>query len=148
MTTTTDDTTTHDPVRLRSEVEQFYADQMHALDEGRAEDWAATFAEDGVFAANAFPEPTVGRPALTEAVRATKAAHAAEGVVHRHWLGMLSVALRPDGSVLARCYALVVVTALGGATTIHRSTVCTDELVRSGAGWVVRHRSVTRDDLA
>lgn len=63
-------------------------------------------------------------------------------------LGMLSVAPRADGGVRARSYTLVIVTEPGGGTTIGRSTVCTDDPVPSGGGWLVRHRRVTRDDLA
>jgi 3-phenylpropionate/cinnamic acid dioxygenase small subunit len=148
LVTTTDGTITHDLARLRAEVEQFYAWQMQAMDDGRADEWAATFTEDGEFAANAFPEPTVGRPALAAAARAARAAQQAEGVVHRHWLSMVTVDPVGDETVRARCYALVIATRLGGATVIHRSTVCEDELVRAGDGWAVSRRSVTRDDLA
>jgi 3-phenylpropionate/cinnamic acid dioxygenase small subunit len=143
----TDGTMTRDATHLRAEIEQFYAWQMQALDDGRAEEWATTFTEDGEFAANAFPEPTVGREALTAAARQAHAAQASAGVVQRHWLGMLSVEPRDDGTVHARCYALVIGTELGGETALRRSTVCEDELVRAGDGWAVRRRSVTRDDL-
>jgi hypothetical protein len=145
--TTTDDPTTVDRGLLHAEVQDFYARQMQALDDGRAEAWAETFTEDGSFAANAHPEPTVGRPALVAAVRETVAALAAEDVVHRHWLGMLTVDPAPDGTVRARCYALVLAIPRGGSPVIHRSTVCEDVLVRAGDGWAVRTRQVTRDDL-
>jgi len=49
---------------------------------------------------------------------------------------------------VARCYALVVATHLGGTPALHRSTVCEDVLVRDGDAWLVRHRQVSRDDLA
>lgn len=144
---TTTDVVAVDPVRLRAEVEDFYARQMQLLDQGRAEEWAATFTPDGVFGANAFPEPTVGRDALTAAARDTRAGLDAQGMVHRHWLGMVTADPAGDDTVVARCYALVIATPKGGQPVIHRSTVCEDELQRSGDGFLVRHRWVTRDDL-
>ncbi|MEW2237233.1 nuclear transport factor 2 family protein, partial [Streptomyces sp. NPDC024062] len=43
-----------DPARpgtagLHGEITHFYARQMQALDDGRTDDWARTFTEDGVF---------------------------------------------------------------------------------------------------
>jgi uncharacterized protein (TIGR02246 family) len=132
---------------LHAELQDFYARQTHALDSGQAEAWAETFTEDGVFTANAHPRPTVGRAAITEAVRATVAELANDGVVHRHWFGMLAVEPGADGMVRTRFYALVIRTPLGGQPVIHRSTVAEDVLVRRGDRWLVVRRSVTRDDM-
>jgi hypothetical protein len=120
---------------------------MQLLDDGDAEGWAATFTEDGSFAANTYPEPTVGRTALATAVRRTHAELASLGVVHRHWLGMLNVNGQDDGTVSACCYALVIATPRGDQPTIHRSTTCQDVLVPHEDGYLVRSRMVTRDDL-
>jgi uncharacterized protein (TIGR02246 family) len=133
--------------QLHAELQDFYARQTHALDAGQAEVWAATFTEDGVFVANAHPTPTRGRAAITEAVRATAAELAAEGVVHRHWFGMLAIDPGADGVVRTTFYALVIRTPKGGAPVIHRSTIAQDELVRPHGEWLVRRRSVARDDL-
>nr|WP_240942325.1 nuclear transport factor 2 family protein [Planosporangium thailandense] len=132
---------------MYAEVNDFYARQMHAIDSGQAETWAATFAEDGVFAANAYPRPTVGRAAIEEAVRTTAADLAAAGVVHRHWFGMLAVDDERDGVIRARYYALVIRTPKGGDPVIHRCTSAEDELVRRDGRLLVRRRLVTRDDL-
>jgi hypothetical protein len=133
---------------LYSRIQQFYAGQMQLLDAGAADEWAATFTVDGVFAANGFPQPARGRAAIMAGARQAVAERAGSGQVHRHWLGMLTVAPEPDGSVRATCYALVIQTERGGASTISRSTVCADLLVPEGDTWLVRHRQVTRDDLA
>ncbi|MCY1650518.1 nuclear transport factor 2 family protein [Streptomyces sp. SL203] len=142
-----------DPARpgtagLHGEITHFYARQMQALDDGRTDDWARTFTEDGVFLLHGGHDRAEGRPALAASSAKARAALAEQGVTHRHWLGMLTVDPRPDGSVVARCYALVVATHLGGTPALHRSTVCEDVLVRDGDGWLVRHRQVSRDDLA
>lgn len=135
---------------LYFQVQQFYAAQMQLLDEGRTDEWAGTFTEDGVFAANAHPEPAAGRAVIAEAAGKAAAAYAERGVQRRHWLGMVSVDPAPDqdGAVRASCYALVLETPRGERTAIACSTTCVDLLVRGeDGGWQVRDRRVTRDDL-
>ncbi len=132
---------------LHSQINQFYAEQMQLLDKGDTDAWAATFTQDGVFAANGLPQPAHGRAAIAEGARRSVEQLAAAGVVHRHWLGMLNLRGEPDGTVHVRCYALVIQIPRGGEPTIFRSTVCTDVLVPHGASWLVRERHVTRDDL-
>jgi SnoaL-like protein len=129
------------------QVQQFYAHQMQLLDDGSVEQWAATFTEDGVFSANAHPEPTVGRADIAAAAGHAVAELKRTGVVRRHWLGMLTVRPLPDGAFFARCYALIVSTPKGGQAGVHLSTVCEDVLVRVGDEFLVRTRQVTRDDL-
>lgn len=132
---------------LYREIQHFYARQMHALDSGRADEWAATFTEDGTFAANAQSAPTVGRAALAQAARGTCRELDRQRVVRRHWLGMLTVEPRGADEVYARCYALVIATPKGGAPAMAFSTLCEDILVRESDAWRVRERTVTRDDL-
>jgi hypothetical protein len=132
---------------LRTQVSEFYSRQMRLLDDGEAQAWAATFAENGTFIASGHQAPTTGRADLTAAVLATHAELAASGIVHRHWLGMITVDQGSDGTVLARSYALVIATRRGGGSVIHRSTTCDDVLLRDGDGFLVQSRSVTRDDL-
>ncbi len=132
---------------LYQQVQQFYAQQMFLLDSGRVDEWAATFTEDGVFAANAHPEPAAGRAVIAEAARRATEDYAARGVQRRHWLGMVSVEPRGEGAVFARCYALVIETPRGGQAAIRVSTLCEDLLVDQDGGWLVQDRRVTRDDL-
>ncbi|GAA2809001.1 nuclear transport factor 2 family protein [Kitasatospora sp. CM 4170] len=139
------ETTTVPLERLRADIEQFYARHMQLLDGGRAEEWAATFTEDGTFRLPGRPEPSRGRAELAEGARRARAAQEAAGETHRHWHGMLDVEARPDGSVSVRCYALVYLTPRGGEPRLHRACVCEDVLVRADGGWRVRTRVVTRD---
>jgi 3-phenylpropionate/cinnamic acid dioxygenase small subunit len=132
---------------LHAQVHDFYARQMQLLDDGLVEEWAATFAPDGVFAANAHPEPVRGREAIAAAARATVDDLATRGVRRRHWLGMVTVDTRPDGALGVRCYALVIATPRGGQAAVHVSTVCEDVLVRDGHTLLVSDRRVSRDDL-
>lgn len=132
---------------LYLEVQQFYGRQMHLLDEADVAGWAATFTEDGVFAANAHPEPQVGRAAIEKSAHSAARALADQKIQRRHWLGMLDVSEREDGTILARTYALVINTPRGGQAAVHLSTSCDDILVREQGRLLVRHRQVLRDDL-
>lgn len=130
-------------------IQNFYARQMQFLDDGRVDEWAGTFTEDGSFAANAHPEPFVGRAAIAEGARKAHAALAERGVQRRHWLGMLSIEGRADGTYLVRSYAQILETPRGGQTSVLMSTTCEDVLVPGKPdGWQVRARTVSRDDLA
>nr|WP_267889361.1 nuclear transport factor 2 family protein [Streptomyces sp. NBRC 110035] len=128
-------------------VQRFYAEQMRLLDEGRAEEWAATFTEDGVFGQNSGAEPVRGRTAISAAVRANQARLAADPQQRRHVFAMLTVDPAADGAVRARSYAQVLVTPPGGPTVLHLSAVCEDELVPAAGGWAVRHRQVDHDGV-
>ncbi|WP_234425673.1 nuclear transport factor 2 family protein, partial [Streptomyces kebangsaanensis] len=57
-------------LEIQAEVQDFYARQMRLLDEGRAEEWAETFTEDGVFEQNVKPEPWRGRAEIVARMRA------------------------------------------------------------------------------
>ncbi|MEU5344194.1 MULTISPECIES: nuclear transport factor 2 family protein [unclassified Streptomyces] len=132
---------------LYQEVQHFYARQMRWLDSGATREWAGSFTEDGVFRANAHPEPQIGRAAIETAAQKTSAQLAEQGVRRRHWLGMLEVEERDDGSVLAQTYALIVNTPRGGVPEVLLSCTCDDVLVREEGRLLVRRRQVYRDDL-
>jgi hypothetical protein len=135
------------PAGLYQDIQNFYAQQMQSLDEGATSQWAATFTDDGEFAAGGLPEPVRGRAAIEAGAREVAAGFEASGTRRRHWLGMLAVTPGPGDSVLARAYALVLEIPPGGDVVARRSTVCDDELVPADGGWLVRRRRVTRDGL-
>lgn len=132
---------------LYAEVQQFYARQMQLFDRHDAEHWAATFTEDAVFAVPTLDTPVRGRAGLAANVRRNRVRQEDEGVQLRHWIGMLDVAPRPDGTLRTRAYALVLATARGGDPVLSRVCVMEDELVHTPEGLKVHHRTVTRDDL-
>lgn len=133
---------------LYQEIQQYYAWQMQLLDQARTDEWAETFTEDGVFAANAAPEPVKGRSAIAAASAATHRQLAEVHELRRHWLGMLTVSPGATADELStRCYALIIATRKGGEPRIHCSTLCEDQLVRVGGAWFVKYRSVSRDDI-
>lgn len=127
------------------EIARFYARQMRLLDEGNADGWAQTFARDGVFRSPTRPGPITGRAGIRDAARAAVDDLAARQTVRRHWIGMLEVEPRPDGSAYAHSYAQVIETPQGGQSALCMLTTCADVLVREGGRWVVQDRTVTRD---
>lgn len=129
------------------QVQQFYARHMQLLDDGRLEEWAATFTEDGTFSVPNYPEPARGRTQLVAGARTAHSAMEEAGERRRHWHGMVAVDMREDGTLAVRCYALVFHTPRGGAPRLHRTCVCNDVLVWVGDELQVRERVVTRDDL-
>jgi uncharacterized protein (TIGR02246 family) len=133
---------------LYAQIQQFYAHQMQLLDGGDADAWAQTFTPDGVFAANAHPQPAVGRETIRTTAAKVKAQHAEQGLQVRHWLGMLQIDPQDDGTLRVRSYALIINTPRGGQAEVSLSTTCDDHLVPAAeGGWLVAHRQVVRDDL-
>jgi SnoaL-like domain len=126
-------------------VVQFFARQMRLLDEGRTDEWADTFTEDGTFVDEDGAQPVIGRAAIA---RSARAHHERAGdVQRRHWLGMVETAARPDGTIDAHCYALVLATARGERPQIQSSVECRDVLVADGDNLRVRLRRVRSDSV-
>ncbi|WP_336605628.1 nuclear transport factor 2 family protein [Streptomyces sp. BA2] len=134
------------PAELYVQVQQFYARQMGLIDDGRPDEWAETFTEDGVFQeASRLSEPLRGRDAIRASSRARKKRLDEEKVDFRHWLGMLDVTREDDGSLRTRAYALAMRTPRGGALDIFASVICHDHLVNVNGSWQVRHRDLHHD---
>ncbi|MET8944913.1 nuclear transport factor 2 family protein [Streptomyces sp. NPDC004542] len=130
-----------------AEVQWFYARQMQQLDLGKAGPWARTFTEDAVFDVPTLPEPVRGRAGLVAAVERAHARLAEAGERHRHFMGMVDVLERADGTLDVRSYTTVYASVAGGVSRVHRVCVCEDVLVRVDGELRVAHRKVTRDDL-
>jgi hypothetical protein len=140
---------------LAADVRRFYARQLRHVDDGAVEECAATFTPDAELVRHA-PEQRMrsqdaaprrdGRAAIAAGLRKVIEQRARTGVVRRHWLGDLVV--QPQGdTVQARYYLMALDTPRGGRPGLRNSTVVEDELVRSAAGWRVRRRTVTHDDV-
>lgn len=132
---------------LYQEIQEFYAQQMHAIDGGDVDGWTDSFTEDGVFSSNALPESGKGRAIIAWGAKRGIDERAAKGVVRRHLMTMLSIDPRDDGTVGTRSYVLVVETPAGGQSGIYISTVCEDVLVPADGSWLVRRRQVLLDSL-
>ncbi|MFJ8802955.1 nuclear transport factor 2 family protein [Streptomyces sp. NPDC102487] len=138
---------------LYAQVQQFYAHQMRILDadadaDGGEERWAATFTEDAVVELPLLPAPLRARAGLTHYARAAADRRRRAGSRLHHWVGMLDVRPRPDGTLLTRCSALAHATPPGATSKVLYVCVMEDVLVRTHGTWRTAHRRITRDDLA
>jgi SnoaL-like domain len=132
-----------------AEVGRFYARHVQLMDEGRAEEAAATFTEEGTMVSPPkISTPIVGRAALAAGLRANADQLAADGIRYRRCYSTILVEVRDDGSVFARSYVQVVKTERGKGSHLHAMCVCEDVLVRTDGELKVAERVVTRDDEA
>ncbi|MEV4357911.1 nuclear transport factor 2 family protein [Nonomuraea sp. NPDC004186] len=120
----------------RQEIIDLYARYSHAFDEGRADELAALFTEDGVFEREGAA-PVIGRDGLAALVRAT--AERAPGM--RHLVSNILVEASEAGA-LGQAYALALVV---GDTDLRLATFgrYDDEFVPTPEGWRLRVRRFT-----
>ncbi|MFE1316703.1 nuclear transport factor 2 family protein [Kitasatospora phosalacinea] len=135
---------TADP-ELYAEIQDFYARHMHLIDAGQVDAWVETFTEDATISNNVNPHPAHGREQIVGVIRRAQQQLDADGIRHRHWMGMLVVEPTADGTVHARSYAMLLAVRLGEAPVLDRSTRCHDELVRVDGDWQIRSRRVHHD---
>src|SRR5688572_15094429 len=132
---------------LYVEVQQFYATQMHKLDGGAFEDYAATFTEDGEFVHTPQQPPARTRAGIVAELHRFHERFADDPVIRRHWFNMLSVDPQDDGTIHTTYYALVVTTRPERNVTIAPSCVVNDVLVRADGALLTRSRIVDHDRL-
>ncbi|MEU1404364.1 nuclear transport factor 2 family protein [Streptomyces sp. NPDC005728] len=132
---------------LYAEVQLFYARQVHHLDAVRAEEFAATFAEEAVFAHSPDAPAVSGRVNIAREVRDyNERRFATDPVQRRHWFTMLDVREQADGSVHTEYYALVGTTRPGEPRpVIAPSCIVRDVLVREDGELRTLRRKVTQD---
>ncbi len=133
---------------LYAQVQQFYARQVHHLDERRVEPFAATFTEDGVFAHTPLEPPARGRRGIAAAVREFNERRFADSpAVRRHWFNMLAVDPQADGTVHTMFYALIITTRPGEQPVVAPSCTVRDVLVLENGELLLRSRLVEHDQL-
>ncbi|MFA7761435.1 nuclear transport factor 2 family protein [Streptomyces sp. NPDC048723] len=134
---------------LYVEIQQFYAGQVQHLDAFRAEEFAATFTEDGVFHHSVDAPPARGRTEIVAALRAhQERRYGNDPAQRRHWFNMLQVIPQEDGSVVTEYYALIVVTRPGEPVAVTApSCFVRDVLVRESGRLLNRERSVVADHV-
>ncbi|MFJ5779705.1 nuclear transport factor 2 family protein [Streptomyces sp. NPDC093094] len=135
---------------LYARVQQFYAHQTALLDELRAQEFAATFTEDGVLTPAPIASAARGRAAIAAAlVAAHERRFGTEQVRRRHWQDALRVQELPDGSLRASyCTLVTVVRPWHPVPALGPSAAVEDVLVLDGGELRVRERRITPDHLA
>ncbi|MGW0466464.1 nuclear transport factor 2 family protein [Streptomyces sp. NPDC003027] len=128
-------------------VQHFYARQMQALDDGRFEEYAATFTEDGTFQHTPGTEPARTRPGIVAELNRFHEKFADDPVRRRHYFNQLVLDPQPDGSYRSTVYALIVRIRPGERPEVWPSCVVHDVLVVDGDEVSTRSRTVSYDHL-
>lgn len=132
------------PVEDRLEILDLYARQSHHIDSGQADEWAATFAPDGVFESPTYDLVARGAAELAAFARESNAASAARGELFRHRVSDVVLTLRSDGGLDALGYLTILAVSRDG-TRIDRTSRIHDRLVRVDGRWRFASRWVQRD---
>jgi 3-phenylpropionate/cinnamic acid dioxygenase small subunit len=117
-------------------IRELAARYNHAIDDGRAEDWVATFVPDGTFESTAL-----GTHTGTDALRSFAASYIA-AFTGRHCTSDYVVDVDGDDA-RSRCYLILVNNA--EAPIVSTTAVYDDVLRRTSDGWRFVHRKVTPD---
>ena len=118
------------------EIRELVARYNYAIDEGRPDDWVATFVPDGTFESTALGKHT-GPAALHAFATGYSAA-----VTGRHCTTDFVIDLDGD-EARARCYLVLINNA--GTPAVSVTAVYDDVLRRTADGWRFVHRKVTPD---
>ncbi|MGI5455103.1 nuclear transport factor 2 family protein [Streptomyces sp. CA-249302] len=128
------------------EILQFYAHQMHLLDEGAADKWALTFTESAWLDLPTEPEALHGRRAIADAALRRRIELDGSDHRQRHLPSSVTVAPGEGAAVRATCQVLVLSTPRGRRPSLAHSMTCEDVLVRGADGcWLVHDRLVVSD---
>jgi len=130
------DTATAQRVEDQLAIRELTARYNYAIDEGRVDDWVATFTPDGT-----FESTLLGKHTGVEALR--KFAEGYSGAfTGRHCTTDFVVDLDGD-EAKQRCYLILVNNA--GTPVVGVTAVYEDVLRRTGDGWRFVHRKVVPD---
>ncbi|OZC61779.1 hypothetical protein CH306_09995 [Rhodococcus sp. 15-725-2-2b] len=129
-----------------AEIQLLYGRQSHAIDSGRATEWAETFTADGVFDSPSYPEPEAGRDRLIAFAQRFFDSASDANERRRHVITNIAVDLVSVDELAVDCYLQIMATPRGGETRLVRFTSVRDRVVRVDDRWRIQHRTVTRDD--
>jgi len=123
-------------------VTELLARQNHAIDEGDAVGWAATYTPDGSFFSPTYGETIVGTESLIAFAERVYADLAGEGIRQRHWLNNVVVDAAAGS---ARSYLMIVRTAADGTPSLLRHVTATDQFAVHDGEFRMRARQIHRD---
>ena len=119
-------------------IQQLYARYNHAIDSGRAAEWAACFTPDGV-----FDSGPAGVFTGTEGLAGFVTGFSAQ-LKARHWINNLI--LEGDGSTASgTCYLDLLALQAGKPASTMITGIYTDKLKKVGADWKFTSRAVKAD---
>jgi actinorhodin biosynthesis protein ActVIA len=131
-----------------TQVQHFYARQMQALDEGRFQEYADTFTEQGLFQHSPDVAPARGRAAIVDALTDFDQRFKDAPVQRRHWFSQIRLDPQEDGSFRSTAYGFVVATRPGvRLPEVAPSCLIHDVLELADGEILTRSRLVTYDYL-
>ncbi|GHG77720.1 nuclear transport factor 2 family protein [Streptomyces griseocarneus] len=132
---------------LYAQVQHFYARQMQALDNGRIEEYAATFTKDGSFQHSPGIDPVVGRDNILAELRSFLKKYDDDPTQRRHYFNQMVLDPQEDGSLRSTVYALIVRVRPNEQPEVWPSTVVHDVIDLTDGEILLRSRSVSYDQL-
>ena len=123
----------------RLNIQDLYARYNHAIDSGKGDAWAATFAANGTFTSG-------GRTQTGTAELSAFATGFAARIKGRHWTNNLVVAADGDGA-RGSCYLILLRLTPGEQppASIMTTAIYHDTLTKVGGDWKFSSRSVAGD---
>jgi anthranilate 1,2-dioxygenase small subunit len=141
----------------RLAVEEFYADYVSCLDEGRLDDWPEFFADDGLYGLWSKENWDAGLPApmflclnkrqMMDRVTSLKEANLYPAHWNRHLISATQIVESTDERIVAHSNYAVLQTRLEGETFIYQSGRALDVFLR-GDTLMLRERRLVYDTLA
>ena len=125
------------------DIQNLYALYNLSSDEADSETYASCFTDDGVLEAPTIGIGVSGREALVAHKERDKANRG--GRYRRHWNGCLHLELKPDGSVLGRCYLVAYNGIPGELPVLADCGVYEDTLICRDGEWKFSKRILTMD---
>jgi actinorhodin biosynthesis protein ActVIA len=133
---------------LRSEIQDFYARQMHAMDTGRYGDFAETLAEDCEFTPVKNRPTAYGREAIVTSLADFAETLVDSGDQRRHWMSMSLIDEVEPGTYDVVSYTMVTSAKAGQPPVLHWAGDTADRLIRMEDGLKVLRREVRSDSIA
>lgn len=128
---------------------------VHALDDGRADDWSGFFETDGVYQVTTRENVEARRPIgivlcegrgmMDDRIKALHIANIFESHTHRHVVGRPLIEARPDGSCAVRSSFVIYRIMYTGKTEVFATGVYDDVLKPGAQGWKIAVRRVVLD---
>lgn len=147
-----------DRLQARLELEDFYADYVACLDEGRIEEWPGFFTEDALYRLVSRENWEAGLPIsmflcrnrrqIQDRVTSYREANIYPDQWNRHFVSGVQLLEVDAGLIRARSNYLVVQTRQDGVTNVYQTGRSHDELICSEEGWKLRSRELIYDTHA
>jgi anthranilate 1,2-dioxygenase small subunit len=139
----------------RLELDAFYADYAHCLDNDELEDWPGFFTEDCYYRITSAENFAAGLPLgivyatskamLVDRVMALRKANIYEPQCYRHLIGAIRIGAEEAGILAVVANLIVVRTMQDGAMSLFAAGRYVDRLVRRDGAWKFAKKDVVLD---